>query len=60
MPRSQGAPSRRTALPDKNKDGKIAKDERPARHPLARHVGMLDTNRDGSLSPVAFAKHHGM
>lgn len=45
---------------DKNKDGKIAKDELPAKHPLAPHFGMLDTNRDGSLSPAEFAKHHGM
>lgn len=45
---------------DKNKDGKIAKAEVPAKHLLAAHFSMLDTNRDGTLSPAEFAKHHAM
>ena len=40
--------------------GKIGKGELPAKHPLAPHFGMLDSNRDGSLSPAEFAKRHAM
>lgn len=45
---------------DKNKDGKIAKSETPAKSPLASHFDMLDTNKNGSLSQVEFAEHHKM
>lgn len=45
---------------DTNKDGKLAKSEIPAAHPLSAHFSMLDANRDGSISQAEFAQHHGM
>ena len=45
---------------DKNKDGKVSKDEVPADDALAAHFSMLDTDKDGSLSKTEFAKHHQM
>lgn len=40
---------------DKNSDGKLAKAEFPANHPLVPHFGMADANRDGTLSQQEFA-----
>ncbi len=45
---------------DKNKDGKVSKDEIPADSPMLKHFSMLDTDKDGSLSQAEFTKHHGM
>lgn len=45
---------------DKNKDGKVSKDEIPVDSPMLKHFSMLDTDKDGSLSQAEFAKHHGM
>src|SRR3546814_14974577 len=35
---------------DQNKDGKISKSEVPAKHAMTAHFGMLDADKDGSLS----------
>lgn len=41
---------------DTNGDDEVTKDELPADPPLRGHFDMLDSNKNGSLSPVEFEK----
>lgn len=42
---------------DKNKDGKLAKDEVRSDPAITEHFAMLDADQDGALSRAEFAKH---
>lgn len=45
---------------DQNQDGKVVKAEVPSNDPMSAHFDMLDTDKNGELSKVEFAKHHAM
>jgi len=45
---------------DSNHDGKVSKAELPAKNPMSAHFGMLDADKDRSLTLAEFVSLRGM